>query len=315
MRRRDKLKLFLILWLVFTAGAAAGVGLQRAVGVGNLLRAAGYPYPTRPPQPTATPIRSVELPEMYQGRLALFILAGQSNMSGVGPVQVDAPVPSGPIFLFGNDYHWHVAQEPLDSSTRQVDVVSQDNGAGMSPGLSFAQALLELDPERPIGLITCAKGYTSIGQWRRQLSDNSLYGSCLKRARAATPMGRIAGILFFQGENDALDPLGYPDTDPQPDQWAQRFSQLVADLRQDLGSPELPVVFAQIGSHTAPEAFIHWETVQAQQASVQLPQVAMIRTDDLALLDGVHYAAASYQEIGKRFAQAYWRLSAGATDE
>jgi len=305
---QTRYKWLLFLLLVFMAGSAVGVGVQHSIGVGNILRTMGYPYPTRQPSPTTVPIVSVEIPKAYQGQLALFILAGQSNMSGVGPVPVDTPSTSSQIYLFGNDYHWHFAQEPVDSSVGQVDAVSQDNAAGISPGLAFAMALLAIDPERPIGLIPCAKGFTTIGQWQRNLSDNSLYGSCLKRARAASTMGETAGILFFQGENDALDPTLYPDVDPQPNQWAERFIDFVDDFRLDLQNPNLPVIFAQIGTHTAPEVFTGWEIVQRQQASIRLLQVAMIRTSDLELLDGVHYTAGSYQEIGSRYAQAYWQL-------
>ena len=35
---------------------------------------------------------------------------------------------------------------------------------------------------------------------------------------------------------------------------------------------------------------------------------AMITTDDLPLLDGVHFTAESYRTIGERFAKAYWDL-------
>lgn len=314
MRQPIKSRIILLFVFGFIAGSAVGAAVQRSVGLGNILRSIGYSYPTRtpiPPTPTPLPNLSAEIPEIQQGQLALFILAGQSNMSGVGPVPPDAPAPSPQIFVFGNDYHWHIAQEPIDNPAMQVDEVSKDKFAGFSPGLAFATSLLALDPERSIGLIPCAKGSTSISQWGRDLSDNSLYGSCLKRARAASTMGEIAGILFFQGEDDAVDPVRFPARNPQPHEWAERFSQWVADFRRDLGDPTLPIIFAQIGVHRAPELLTEWETVQAQQASIQLPRVAMIRTEDLTLQDEVHFSAESYQVIGARFAEAYWQLYVG----
>jgi hypothetical protein len=68
------------------------------------------------------------------------------------------------------------------------------------------------------------------------------------------------------------------------------------------------VIYAQIGSNTAQEAFINWEIVQEQQASVSLPMAAMIITDDLPLLDGLHFTTDSYRIIGRRFAEAFWNL-------
>ena len=309
--RQQKIKYatLLLVALAFVVGVAIGAAVQRSIGVGNVLRDIGIPYPTRTPIPTPTPSLSADIIDNgHRGKLALFILAGQSNMSGIGPVPSDAPDPSPQIYLFGNDYRWHIAQEPIDAATDQVDRVSIDVWAGYSPGLAFATELFTHDPDLLIGLIPCAKSSSSISQWQRNLSDDSLYGSCIKRARAASTMGEVAGILFFQGEADAVDPILSLELNPQPHRWAEQFTRLVADFRNDLSNPMLPVVFAQIGSYVEPEAFPEWEIVQAQQASVQLPMVAMIQTGDLALQDNVHFSAQSYQIIGTRFAEAYWHL-------
>src|SRR6185436_14868221 len=119
----------------------------------------------------------------------LFVLAGQSNMSGRG---VSVPFPeTGRIFLFANDYHWKTARDPLDSADHQVDEISADALAGTGPGLSFATELAKTYPQKIIGLIPCAKGATTIFEWERRLGDDTLYGSCLKRMRAASTMGRV----------------------------------------------------------------------------------------------------------------------------
>jgi hypothetical protein len=293
--------------LALAVGGVTGIVLQRTYSVGNILRGAGVAYPTRTPVPTATPNWSAEIPAAWQGQLSLFVLAGQSNMAGVGPPPEPAPTGSPLIFVFGNDYRWHLAQEPIDNPLDQVDYVSQDDFAGFSPGLSFAQRLLEERPNSPIGLIPCAKYSSFIDEWRPNLSDNTLYGSCLKRIQAASTMGTVAGFLFFQGESDALvEP--FRGQIPYHHEWAARFTELVESLRQDLNMPTLPVVFAQIGPRPA-EGFAEWETVQAQQASIRLPATVMITTDDLTLQDVLHYTADSYQVIGQRFAEAYLQLS------
>jgi hypothetical protein len=174
--------------------------------------------------------------------------------------------------------------------------------------MDFAFAGLERHPDIVIGLIPCAKNSSGIIQWQRSLSDQSLYGSCLKRVRAASPMGEIAGVLFFQGETDALDPIQYPDPPPHPTEWSDLFTAFVTDLRNDLHQPDLPVVFAQIGTNWSLEAFPNWDIVREQQASIELPMTTMITTADLPLLDGLHFTVDSYRIIGKRFAGAYWDL-------
>ncbi len=246
--------------------------------------------------------------EEHQGKLKLFVLAGQSNMSGMGDIPESRIEPNPRIYVFGNDYHWKLAREPVDDPSNQVDVVSEDRSAGFGPAISFTTTLLEQNPDMVIGLIPCAKGGSSIHEWRRNLNDNTLYGSCLKRVRAASVMGEIAGLLYFQGEIDAVDPKEHPNRTLLPNRWADEFAVLIRDWRRDLNLSELPVVFAQIGTNTEPEKFKNWAVVKEQQCKVRLPFSAMITTDDLSLKDYVHFTTESYQIIGKRFAKAYMQL-------
>jgi hypothetical protein len=306
MKPKISTRLFLYIILLST-GMLAGMAVQRYLGLGNILRSVGVAYPTRtPPADSNNPVIS-EIPKEYHGQVRLFILAGQSNMVGWGPIPEGEPTDPR-IYVFGKDYRWRLADHPIENATGQVDMVSENRLAGFGPAMDFAFASLEHHPELVIGLIPCAKNSSGIIQWQRDLSDQTLYGSCLKRVRAASPMGEVAGILFFQGETDAADPIQYPDPPPQPSNWADLFSNFVTDFRNDLGQPDLPVVFAQIGATWASEAFPNWDAVKAQQASIQLPVSTMIVTDDLPLLDGLHFTTDSYRLIGRRFADAYWGL-------
>jgi hypothetical protein len=248
------------------------------------------------------------LPEEYRGKLRLFVLAGQSNMSGMGELPKSGEKIDPRVYVFGNDYRWKLAKEPIDDSTNQVDLVSEDISAGFGPSVAFATTLLERRPDLVIGLIPCAKGGSSIHEWRRDVNDNTLYGSCLKRIRAASVMGNIAGLLYFQGEIDAVDPKEDHQRTFSPHQWADKFIVLIKNWRHDLDLPELPVVFAQIGTNTEPQRFKNWSVVKTQQGKVRLPFSAMIVTDDLGLRDYVHFTTESYRIIGQRFAKTYLNL-------
>jgi len=254
---------------------------------------------------------AVGVDSAHVGRLALFVLAGQSNMSGRAPLDEVQP-PDPDIYVFGNDDRWRLAVEPVDSPEGQVDAVSLDRAAGFGPSRAFADSLKARYPDLVIGLIPCAMGATIIEEWHTSVDDATLYGSCLKRVRAAEPMGRLSGVLFFQGESDTNDLETLHGFPLRPDTWATHFTRYVHDLRSDLRQPQLPVVFAQIGAHTAPDRYVNWTTVQAQQASVDLPQVRMIRTSDLSLIDRVHYDVPSYRTIGGRFAAAMAELLGAA---
>jgi len=295
----------LISALAFAIGLVSGLMLGNRDGLGTLLTAVGLQPGS---QTEVSDSNGLVIPEAHQGRLQLFILAGQSNMSGRGIIPASGAEVNSRIYLFGNDYRWKLAREPIDDPENQVDLVSEDRPVGVSPGMTFARTLLEQDPGRVIGLIPCARGDSAIHEWQRNWSDATLYGSCLKRVRAASGMGRVAGFLFFQGEVDAIAPSARPNRTLLPDRWATQFTTMVQDWRRDLNLPRLPVVFAQIGSNTEPEIFKNWTAVQAQQRQVRLPLTAMITTEDLALQDFVHFTTASYQAIGQRFAEAYLRL-------
>jgi hypothetical protein len=93
-----------------------------------------------------------------------------------------------------------------------------------------------------------------------------------------------------------------------PNRWADEFAILVRDWRRDLNLPDLPVMFAQIGTNTEPKRFKNWAMVKEQQCKVRLPFSAMITTEDLPLQDYVHFTTGSYQIIGRRFAKAYMQL-------
>ncbi|MCT7951383.1 sialate O-acetylesterase [Ancylothrix sp. C2] len=247
------------------------------------------------------------IPSEFEGKLSLFILAGQSNMSGRGELLPE--ITDARIVVFGNDYEWHLAAEPVDGATGQIDKVSQDFHAGYSPAFSFAKQLLKYNSHHMIGLIPCAKGGSSIAEWQRNLSEKSLYGSCLKRVKLAATKGKISGVLFFQGEADALKPKPNAKFPPFPGRWAAKFTRFVDDFRGDLSQPDLPVVFAQIGSTKSPKLYINWQEVQRQQEEVNLSSAAMIYTRDLPLKDDVHFTTASYQKIGERFANQFWQLT------
>ncbi len=304
MIKRRKIQ---ILFLgVFGAGVIFGLLIEK-VGPKNIFKLIEGRFSTNT-QATHQEMSLSGIPKKHQGNLKLFILAGQSNMSGMGELPKSDIETNSQIYVFGNDYHWKLAQEPVDDPRNQVDSVSVDNPAGFSPASSFATTILAQQTTWAIGLIPCAKGGSLIYEWRRSLDDNTLYGSCLKRVRAASVMGEVAGVLFFQGEIDAVNPKEQPRRTFSPHQWANEFMVLMHSWRRDLGLSKLPIVFAQIGTNTEPHRFINWQVVKAQQQKVQIPFSAMITTDDLALKDYVHFTTDSYKVIGQRFAKAYLNL-------
>lgn len=239
----------------------------------------------------------------------VYLLAGQSNMSGRGALAelTAAERALDPrIRLYGNDGKWRVAAEPLDDAAGQVDAVAEDRQAGVGPGLFFARALLK-HRNRPILLVPCAKGGSAIGRWAPGAGRDTLYGACLARAREAG--GRVAGMLWYQGESDT-------GSAEKAAAWKASFETLVASLRRDLAAPRLPVVFVQLADRaTSPERaarYPAWETVQQAQTSLSLRCTRMVPAKDLPLnADELHLSTAGQRALGPRLAAAMARLRKG----
>jgi len=287
--------------LTLTCGTAIGIMLQKYANVsemaGNQLRKMGVYDPAFEPSTLESAI-----PERLQGKLKLYVLMGQSNMVGRADLPVDLAI-SANIYTFGNNYRWQIAKPPLDDSSAQVDLVSADDEIGFGPAFAFAKTLVEQNNNQLIGLIPCARSGSSITEWAKNPSDATLYGSCLKRVRAASPMGTVSGILFFQGEADAIDPEKFPGLNPDAAAWAEKFATFAFNFRSDIGNPNLPLVYAQLGQPENLEGLPNWGEIQQQQERLQIPNGRMIVTKDLPM-DGIHFTTDSYQVIGQRFADA-----------
>jgi len=242
-------------------------------------------------------------PSMAQPPRAIYLLMGQSNMSGRGVLTEVAPGtldPDDRIQLYGNDGRWRRAAEPLDTAQGQIDKVSSDPD-GVGPGLAFAKAMLKRHPGRPIGLVTCAKGGSAIGEWKRSTERSTLYGSCLARAREAAPFGQIAGILWYQGETDAR-------TEPRAQAWAGLFTQMIVQFRADLGRPDLPLAVVGLGdqpqSGKYAEQFPAWSTVQDSQKRLRLDHQVYVSAAGLPRNpDELHLNTDSQVRLGQALAK------------
>ncbi|MGD1898349.1 MAG: sialate O-acetylesterase [Phormidesmis sp.] len=306
---------FTALALTLLCGAGIGIVLQKNTDVSqhaaNHLRRFGwYPQSARSAVRLQDALPQPVIPQRLQGRLKLYVLVGQSNMVGMAEIPADVAT-SANIYTFGNDYRWAIAKAPVDSSVDQVDLVSADEMPGFGPALPFAQTLIAQNNNQIIGLIPCARNGASITDWEKSPSDQSLYGSCLKRIRAASPMGTVSGILFFQGEADAIDPQQFPSLRPDADAWAEKFATFAYNFRSDIGNPRLPLLYAQLGQPDDLEGLPNWDSVQTQQENIRISDGAMIVTKDLPM-NGIYFTADSYKVIGQRFADALATVGTGS---
>ena len=244
----------------------------------------------------------------------LWILAGQSNMEGSADL-VDIETPHPLVHSFQSREEWSPAEEPLHWLGESPRVVhhaiwgmtkpesipprdpNRNKGAGL--GLTFAKEMVG-QTGVPIGLIPASHGGTSMQQWDPALRDQggeSLYGATRERFRAVG--GKVAGILWYQGESDANPTDGA--------KYAQRMTTLIQSFRADFQAPNLPFYLVQLGgfvTEPSQDMLFGWNQVREIQRTLPetMANVGMVSAIDLGLDDGIHIDTQSLKTLGKRLA-------------
>ncbi|MBE6357519.1 MAG: sialate O-acetylesterase [Lentisphaerae bacterium] len=247
----------------------------------------------------------------------LWLLAGQSNMADSGCLPSLAGT-SEMVRGFYMDNHWDIARDPLHDVRHAAAPVHGGNPAnpvekrlrGAGPGVPFGIEMYR-KTGIPQGLIACAHGGTSLAQWDPELKvqgNNSLYGALCERVRMLG--GRVAGILWYQGEDDIV-------SDEKAVNYAGSTAKLFAALRRDCRNRQLPIVFAQLGTFIALESERPFSrrllTVRDAQYRMgqHMPHTACVPVIDLEVCDTVHLSTRSVVTLGKRMADAMEYLTCG----
>ena len=244
----------------------------------------------------------------------VFLIAGQSNSAGYGKTPGYDPVDPA-VHLFRNNGTWHIAAHPLNDST---DSLHPENAewatSGSSPWIRFASAMRRA-LGCPIGLLQASKGDTFLYQWSppdypacppeeesvtTYPPRSSLWFLALDVVRQAG--GKIAGVLWYQGCNDA-------DRDCWTDIYAHRFAWFVRRFREELDAPALPFYTVQLNKSLSEDpadtAVMHrWAAIKECQRTAphRLPHVYVTPSHDLPMSDRIHNNTVANTVIGDRVA-------------
>jgi hypothetical protein len=216
-------------------------------------------------------------------KLRLFLLIGQSNMAGRGKLGVEDVVTNPRIFMLKKDLTWTLAKDPLHFDNYR---------AGVGLGSEFARVVLKANPKAKIGLIPCAVGASTLASWK---PGGEHYAEAIARTRVAVRNGKLACILWHQGEADC--------TPAQIAAYPAEFAALIAQLRKDLDAPDVPVIIGEIG-HFSEEAKAFNRSVPKIAAGV--PRCDFVTAEDLNHRgDSVHFDSPSLRLYGSRYARSY----------
>ncbi len=233
----------------------------------------------------------------------VYLLGGQSNMSGIGEVAALPPslrIAQGDVEIFSS---WWLQWPGLVAESEYGD-------AYFGPEVLFGRVIGDAT-ERPVALIKHSVGGTDLarfwhpGDSAEDLDMGTGYRVWLDTVTAGLEaleqrgeVVRIAGMIWMQGESDALD---LDDAAV----YEENLTHLVARVRQDTGVADLPFVAGLIDC--VPCGLSGREIVrEAQQAVADAdPKVQVIETEDLQLwTDEIHYNGPGMRTLGERFAQA-----------
>jgi len=235
----------------------------------------------------------------------IVLLAGQSNMAGRGVIRPAIDTISYPnIFSLTRDSVWVRAKNPLHYDKPEAAV-------GM--GISFAHELsLKLGGNVKIGLVPCAAGGTTINQWLSNsyfpvtgttTGNYYLYDNLIKRAKKAAKSGTIIGLLWHQGESDAIDAY-YPT-------YQNNLKTFFQKVRIDLKNPNLPIIAGELGRYlVSSSTYPRWDSINniINRLKITVPFYDVASSSELVAQDGVHFTSASQVTLGTRYADALYQM-------
>jgi hypothetical protein len=233
------------------------------------------------------------------GNLQLFLLVGQSNMAGRGRV-TEADRRSHPrVLMLTKDDTWEPAVSPVHFDKKV---------AGVGLGRTFGITIAEGDPQATIGLIPCAVGGSPISTWEPcayyKATKSHPWDDAIRRAKVALKSGTLKGILWHQGESDSkwnLAPL-----------YEKKIHDLIARFRAELNAPDVPFIAGQMGEFKERPWSDHKKQVDRVQRelSSKVSNTAFVNSNGLEHKgDKVHFNAAGFRELGRRYAAAYRELT------
>ncbi len=223
----------------------------------------------------------------------IFVMAGQSNMSGYGKDPAYDPPELG-VHLFDNAGKWGLAAHPLSSVPDPV-YPNNDGSSGTSPGLSFGR-MMKRELGVPVGLVSAALGGSSLESWNPAEEAPFLYRSLADKISAVES---FAGMIWYQGCNETVEK-------EEAETYLEKFTQAVSLWREKFG--DFPIVTCQINRHAwkGEDRERLWGLVREaqRQAAKTIKDVFVVPTMDMYTSDGIHNASGACIVIGERMAGA-----------
>lgn len=230
---------------------------------------------------------------LASGEARVFLLAGQSNMSGAGLFdELKASEKKAPVGV----KIWHQNQW-------------QDLGPGVSankgrfgPELAFGKAIRKAFPDDDIYLIKTAAGGTSMHKhWNTE--TGTMRKRFLATAKAALQNLKkervkyeIDGMLWMQGESDAAQGKGV--------EYEESLRMFIKQMRHEFGEKEMPFIMGRIlPTFDKPKGNGPLVRKALETVAKDTKNVACFDTDGFKRINKGHYDHEGQLELGKTYAE------------
>lgn len=255
--------------------------------------------------------------EKVNEKFHIYLCLGQSNMEGNAKIEACDTVNVTPRFkvlqavdcpdLGREKGKWYTAVPPLARC-----------GTGLTPADYFGRTLADsLPADVEIGVINVAVGGCRIElfdkdnyasyvaespDWLKNMVaeyDGNPYARLIELAKQASRCGVIKGILLHQGESNTGDP-----------DWPMKVKKVYDNILSDLGLQpnSLPLLVGELVSEGQGGACASMNPV-IQKLPETIPVVHVVSSEGCeAVSDRLHFSAAGYRELGKRYALAMLEL-------
>ncbi len=213
----------------------------------------------------------------------------------------------------------HAAFASQSDSAHHLFILSgQSNMAGLRPEESFIPNVEEAFGKDHVIVVKDALGGQPIRRWyknwetedgSRPESTGDLYRRLMEKVQKATAGREIQTVTFIwmQGERDAKEEHGVV--------YKASLEGLLKQLSGDLKRDDINVVIGRLSDFDmGDKKYHHWTLIREQQAAFVQDgsRRALVNTDDLndgvnrrgkEISNDLHYSAAGYVELGRRFAK------------
>lgn len=229
----------------------------------------------------------------------VFLLGGQSNMTGNGPKTSDLTeaqqAPQDDVWIYGG----------ADESATKLGPLQPGWGSPYGPEISFGRSIADGRPHENFTLIKYSKGGTNLHtDWDPATGNmysrfKTTVGFGLEALTQAGHSYEVVGMLWTQGERDA----GHERTTAE---YEADLNEFIADIRTRYGAGVAFFISRLSIQQTGREPGLH--DIRAAQDNVAAadPNAYLIDTDSFELAgDDLHFTGTGLVSLGNAFGQSY----------